>query len=210
MKVQHVSSGTVLIIRSSKLYLQPLVYMPIRWPAVVKAEWEKMFFPTQPWQRPVTTWAYKPEAANTVYSSWWWAVCRSKHVEHSKNFGIINSITKLHVVGISTEYGNWLTSCISTEYGNWLTSCISTEYGTWLTSCISTEYGNWLTSCISTEYGYWLTSCISTEYGNWLTSCISTEYGNWLTSCISIEYGNWLTSCISTEYGNWLTSCIWR
>jgi hypothetical protein len=26
----------------------------------------KKFFPTQPWQRPVTTWVYKPEAANTV------------------------------------------------------------------------------------------------------------------------------------------------
>jgi len=52
---------------------------------------------------PVTTWAYKPEAANTVWSSWWWAVCHSKHVEPSINFGIINSITKLHLVGISTE-----------------------------------------------------------------------------------------------------------
>jgi hypothetical protein len=61
------------------------------------------FFPTQPWQRPVTTWVYKPEAANTVWSSWWWAVCRSKHVEPLVNFGIINSITKLHLVGISTE-----------------------------------------------------------------------------------------------------------
>jgi hypothetical protein len=50
-------------------------------------------FPTQPWQRPVTTWVYKPEAGNTVYNSWWWAVCRSKHVDPSKNFGIINSIT---------------------------------------------------------------------------------------------------------------------
>jgi hypothetical protein len=30
-------------------------------------------------------------------------VCRSKHVELPKNFGIINSITKLHLVGISTE-----------------------------------------------------------------------------------------------------------
>ena len=28
---------------------------------------------------------------------------RSKHVEPSINFGIINSITKLHLVGISTE-----------------------------------------------------------------------------------------------------------
>jgi len=31
-------------------------------------------------------------------------VYRSKHVEPSINFGIINSITKLHIVGISTEY----------------------------------------------------------------------------------------------------------
>jgi hypothetical protein len=30
-------------------------------------------------------------------------VCRSKHVEPLKNFGIINSIAKLHLVGISTE-----------------------------------------------------------------------------------------------------------
>jgi hypothetical protein len=57
LKAQHVSSGIPLIIRSSKLYLQ----------------------------RPVTTWVYKPEAANTVWSSWWWAVCRSKHVEPSIN-----------------------------------------------------------------------------------------------------------------------------
>ena len=31
-------------------------------------------------------------------------MCRSKHVEPLKNFGIINSTTKLHLVGISTEY----------------------------------------------------------------------------------------------------------
>ena len=30
-------------------------------------------------------------------------VCRSKHVEPSVNFGIINSIKKLHLVGISLE-----------------------------------------------------------------------------------------------------------
>ena len=30
-------------------------------------------------------------------------MCRSKHVEPSINFGIINSVTKLHIVGISTE-----------------------------------------------------------------------------------------------------------
>ena len=42
---------------------------------------------------------YKPQAANTVYSSWLWAVCRSKHVEPSINFGIMNSITRLHLAG---------------------------------------------------------------------------------------------------------------
>jgi len=30
---------------------------------------------------------------------WWWAVCRSKHVEPSMNGGIINSITRLHLAG---------------------------------------------------------------------------------------------------------------
>ena len=45
--------------------------------------------PTQPGQRPATTWVYKPEAANTVWSSWWWAVCRLKHVEPSINFEIL-------------------------------------------------------------------------------------------------------------------------
>jgi hypothetical protein len=45
------------------------------------------------WQQPVTTWVYKPEAANTVQISWWCAVCRSKHAEPSINCGVINSIT---------------------------------------------------------------------------------------------------------------------
>jgi hypothetical protein len=88
VKAQHVSSGIPLIIRSSKLYLQPLVYIHMWWPAVV-----------QPGQRPVTTCVYKPEVANTFWSFWWWAVCHSKHVEPSINFGIINSITRLHLVG---------------------------------------------------------------------------------------------------------------
>jgi len=38
LKAQHVSSGTPLIIRSSKLYLRPLVYIHMWWPAVVKAD----------------------------------------------------------------------------------------------------------------------------------------------------------------------------
>jgi len=37
-------------------------------------------------------------------------VCRSKHVEPSVNFGIINSITKLHLVGISTAFSEYLDS----------------------------------------------------------------------------------------------------
>jgi len=35
LKAQYVSSGTPLIIRSYKLYLQPLVYIPMWWPVVV-------------------------------------------------------------------------------------------------------------------------------------------------------------------------------
>jgi len=38
LKAQHVSSGTQLIIRSSgELYLQPLVYIRMWWPAVNKS-----------------------------------------------------------------------------------------------------------------------------------------------------------------------------
>jgi len=73
--------------------------MPIWWPAVAKAEW-----------------AFKPEAANTVYSSWWWAVCCSKHVEPSIKFGIINSITKLHLVG----YFYWVRTRCDTLFINYL------------------------------------------------------------------------------------------
>jgi len=33
------------------------------------------------WQRPTTFHVCKPEAASAVLGSWWWAVCRLKHVE---------------------------------------------------------------------------------------------------------------------------------
>jgi hypothetical protein len=72
-----------------------------------------------PRQRPVTTWVYKPEAANTVWSFWWWAVCRSKHVKPSLNFGIMNSIRKLHLVGISAETVYYISVNCSTCFG-WL------------------------------------------------------------------------------------------
>ena len=32
-------------------------------------------------------------------SSWWWAVCHSKHVEQLRYIGIINSTTRSHLVG---------------------------------------------------------------------------------------------------------------
>jgi hypothetical protein len=74
-----------------KCICRPLVYIPMWWPAVVQA--------VQPGQRPVTTWVYKPEAANADWRSWWQVVWRSKHVEPWINSGIMNSITRLHLVG---------------------------------------------------------------------------------------------------------------
>ena len=47
-------------------------------------------------------------------------VCRLKHVEPSIIFGIINSITKLHLVGISTESSTMHGSmCIKMSVVNW-------------------------------------------------------------------------------------------
>jgi hypothetical protein len=77
-----------------------------------------------PLSRLVTTCVYKPEAANTVWSPWWWAVCRSKHVEPSINFGIINSITRLHLVG----YFYWFTLlCTDQWILNLGTTCLMSQ-----------------------------------------------------------------------------------
>ena len=89
MKAERVSSGIPLIIRALNC---------------ICSLWFTYTCGDRPlssltWQRPVTTCVCKPEAANTVYSFWWWTVCRSKHVEPSINVGIINSITRLHLVG---------------------------------------------------------------------------------------------------------------
>jgi len=63
-------------------------YIRLWLPAVVMAEWELSFH------------SYvKPEGAITVLSSWWRAVCLSKHVEQLRNTGIINSTTRSHLVG---------------------------------------------------------------------------------------------------------------
>ena len=79
---------------SGALYLQPLVYIRMWWPAVVKSEWE---FPLRlDYGR--SQHAYVNQRLQ-IQSSWWWAVCPSKHVEPSINGGIINSNTRLHLVG---------------------------------------------------------------------------------------------------------------
>jgi hypothetical protein len=63
-------------------------------PAAAKAE---------PSQRPATKKYVKPEAAITVMSSCFWAVCRPKHVEQLRNIGIMNSTTQLHLIGFFYE-----------------------------------------------------------------------------------------------------------
>ena len=60
---------------------------------------------TQTWLRPVTTCVCKPEAANTVRAPDDERYAPSKHVEPSMNGGIINSVTRLHLVG----YFYWVT-----------------------------------------------------------------------------------------------------
>ena len=88
LKAQHVSSGTPLIIRSSKLYLKPLVYMPIWWPAIAKAEWDFLL---------------SLGNGRSPYGHINQRCVARNMLSLQKNFGIINFITKLHLVGISTE-----------------------------------------------------------------------------------------------------------
>jgi hypothetical protein len=45
-------------------------------------------------------WELSSRLAMTQFlSSWWWAVCHSKHIEQLRNNGIINSTTWSHLVG---------------------------------------------------------------------------------------------------------------
>ena len=55
--------------------------------------------PTQTWLRPVTTCVCKPEAENAVKAPDDERCAVSKPVESSMKGGIINSITRLHLVG---------------------------------------------------------------------------------------------------------------
>jgi hypothetical protein len=59
----------MLTLHQSELTFRDSLEIPTRCRFLIefifpKVEWES--FPTQPWQRTVTTWVYKPEAANTV------------------------------------------------------------------------------------------------------------------------------------------------
>ena len=58
MKAQHVSSGTPLIIRSSKLYLHPLVYITMWWPAVAKAERENKIWNNKFYYKAASCWYF--------------------------------------------------------------------------------------------------------------------------------------------------------
>jgi len=109
--VQHVSDDTPPIIRSSKTVIAASGFtyvfscrLPLRWL-------------THPSGRQPNTYV-KPEAAMTVLSSWWWAVCRPKHVEPLRNNGLINSTTRLHLVG--SFYEIWIISFSALDLCLWV------------------------------------------------------------------------------------------
>jgi hypothetical protein len=95
MTAQHVSSDIIA-------HHQELLncnynfwfYSRFSLPAAVTAEWE------QPWQRPTTTNVSKTRSCNySLEAPDDERLYRSKHVEQSRNNGIINCSTQLHLVG---------------------------------------------------------------------------------------------------------------
>ena len=81
------SSGALTVFAASGLHTHVVTGPSLVWVRIV---------PTQTWLRPATTCVCKPEASNTVraldderYAA---------HVEPSMNGGIINSVTRLHLV----------------------------------------------------------------------------------------------------------------
>jgi len=77
-------------------------YVRLWLPAAVMAEWELS----------------SHSAMTQFLSSWWWAVCHSKHIEQLRNTGIINSITRLHLVGYF--YTIKIIYCLSCNIDQWL------------------------------------------------------------------------------------------
>jgi hypothetical protein len=106
-EAQHVSGDTPPIIRSLKLHWQPLVLHTWRVVGRVvvgrcQVEYTLLRYTLSDSvqqlhvQQPPTY--AKPEAAGAVLGSWWWAVCRPKHVELYITIKY-NFDTLLHLVG---------------------------------------------------------------------------------------------------------------
>jgi len=61
--------------------------------------WLPVAVMVEPWQLPATTNVCEIQRLQLqLLSSWWWAVCRWRHVEQLRNTGIINSTTRSHLV----------------------------------------------------------------------------------------------------------------
>ena len=86
-EARHVLGQTPPIIRSLKLHWQPLVFNTWRVVGPVvggRCQVEYHTLPESVHQlhvQQLSTYE-KPEAASAVLGSWWWAVCRPKHVEY--------------------------------------------------------------------------------------------------------------------------------
>jgi len=80
-EAQHVSGDTLPIIRSLKLHYQHLVLHMWRvvW-RVISGRCQVESRVQQLHIQQLSTYS-KPEVATVVLSSWWWAMCRPKHVE---------------------------------------------------------------------------------------------------------------------------------
>jgi hypothetical protein len=83
-EAQHVSGDTPPIIRTLKLHWHPLVFHT--WKVVCTCRWWTLLGTLCLTTSTIYTYKQpsmyeKPEAASAVLGSWWWAVCRPKHVE---------------------------------------------------------------------------------------------------------------------------------
>ena len=113
-EAQHVSGDTPPIIRSLKLYKQPLVLH--RWKVVGRADVGRCQV------------AY----ADNVFGSWRWAVCRPKHVELNLKWGIIKlwytvaSCSVFHCRNCTMMHGSTNIK-FTNKFSYYLTKCNSSE-----------------------------------------------------------------------------------
>jgi hypothetical protein len=86
----------------------------------------------EPSQRPATKNVCKTQRLQLQFlSSWWWAMCRPKHVEQLRNTGIINSTTQLHLVGSFYEIFNTMHWSINIKFKlhvNKYTKCTAADH----------------------------------------------------------------------------------